>query len=122
MNSIEWSKEYHEDIGEEDENGFFDYVYRYFIYQFYLPDKTLIEARRYTDTIDECAFYFCGADKQLIKQISEELMRYLPCVINFMTVNQGVKQFICFNGKYLPLALNEECLAEFSFVEIATGH
>jgi hypothetical protein len=122
MNTIKWSKEYHEDIGEEDENGFFDYVYRYFIYRFYLPNKMLIGARRYTDEIDECAFYFYEADEQLIKQVSEELRKYLPCVIKFMTVNQEVKQFIYFNGEYLPLLLEEGCSTEFSFVEIAAGH
>ena len=122
MNTINWSKEYHEDIGGQDENGFFDYAYRYFIYHFYLPNKTRIVARRYTDAIEECAFYFCETNEQLMTQISEELLRYLPCVVDFMTVNQGVKQFIYFNGTYLPLVLKEDKrLIEFSFVEIAAG-
>jgi hypothetical protein len=119
---IKWRKEYHEDIGEEDENGFFDYVYRYFIYHFYLPDKTLITVRQYTDTIDECAFYFTGADEQLIKQIKEELLRYLPCVVDFMISSQGVKKLLYFDGRYLPLVLKEEkCSGEVSLVEIAAA-
>lgn len=119
MNSIEWSKGYHEDIGEKDENGFFDYVYQYFIYHFYLPGITII-GRRYTDELDERAFYFYGADEQLIKQIGEELMRHLPCIVDFMTVTQGVKQFIYFNGEYSPLVLKEDKdLSTYSFVEIA---
>jgi|GEM_PF-5834414 len=122
MTIINWSKEYHEDIGEENENGFLDYVYRYFIYHFYLPDKTLITVRRYTDTIDEGAFYFLGADEQLLKQLNEELLRYLPCVVDFMTRSQGVTKLLYFNGSYLPLVIErDECPAEVSLVEITAA-
>lgn len=49
-------------------------------------------------------------------------MWYLPYVVNFMTFNQGVKQFIYFNGTYLPLVLKEDKrLIELSFVEVAAG-
>lgn len=122
MKTIQWSKEYHEDIGEEDENGSFDYVYRYFIYRFYLPDNTIITVRRYTDGIDECAFYFSGADGLLRKQIDEGLLEYLPCVVNFMSKNEGVIKLLYFNGSYLPLVLNEDkCSDDVSLVEITTA-
>jgi hypothetical protein len=122
MTIINWSKEYHEDIGEKDEKGFFTYVYRYFIYHFYLPNKTLIRGRQYTDTINECAFYFSGADEQLLKQLNEELVRYLPCVVDFMAKNQGVTKLLYFNGSYLPLVLKEDkCPAEVSLVKITAA-
>jgi hypothetical protein len=122
MKIVKWSKEYHEDIGEEDENGFFDYVYRYFTYRFYLPDKTIITVRRYTDTIDECAFYFSGADEQSMKQIDEELLEYLPCVVDFIIRSQGVTKLLYFNGSYLPLVLTEDkCSDEISLVEITVA-
>lgn len=122
MTIINWSKEYHEDMGEEDEKGLFAYGYRYFIYHFYLPNKTLIRGRQYTDTIDECAFYFSGADEQVLKQLNEELVRYLPCVVDFMAKSQRVTKLLYFNGSYLPLVLREDkCPAEVSLVEITAA-
>jgi hypothetical protein len=38
-NLIGWRKEYHEDLGEKDEDGYLDYAYRYFVYMFYLPNN-----------------------------------------------------------------------------------
>jgi hypothetical protein len=124
MHLIKWSKAYHEDIGEEDENGFFDYAYRYYVYCFYFPDKTMLKARRYTDTSDECALYFFEADGQWEGQLSEKLLQYLPLVVDFLSVNEGVKQFSYFNGNYVPLVLkaSNERVAEFSFLEIDAEH
>ncbi len=120
MEIIKWSKEYHEDIGEEDENGYFMYEYRYFIYHFYLPDKRLVRARQYTDTITECSFYFYSADNQWIKKPDDKLLKYLPCIVGFMTRKQGVKKLLYFNGSYAPLIVKEKgCSATISLVEIA---
>jgi len=120
MYTINWSKEYHEDIGEEDENGLFDYVYQYVSYCFHLPDKTTIRARVYTDASDKCTFYFFDVHKKRQWRISEELWNCLPHVVDFMTVSQGVRQFSYFNGDYVPLLLKDDGRnqVDYSFAEL----
>jgi hypothetical protein len=46
------SKEYFEDLGEQDDQGLYDFEYRYWVYRFELDGRTY-RARIYTDTPDE---------------------------------------------------------------------
>jgi hypothetical protein len=46
------TKEYFEDLGEQDDEGYYDYAYRYWVYSFDL-DGRHYRARIYTDTPDE---------------------------------------------------------------------
>jgi len=48
------SKEYREDLGERDADGFYDYEYRYWNYWFDFGDRRY-RARIYTDSDDEAS-------------------------------------------------------------------
>ncbi|MGI4870607.1 MAG: hypothetical protein ACRYFX_05445 [Janthinobacterium lividum] len=121
MLSIQWSKKYHEDLGEEDENGFFDYVYRYFVYIFYLPAGYKIKVRRYTDTIDEChLFMYKGYSEEQFDKNLLQKWEYISAVVNFMLATQEVKKADYFDGSYKAIDLGK--LANnsnsFCFLEI----
>jgi hypothetical protein len=108
-NLISWRKEYYEDLGEKDENGYFDYAYRYFIYTFYLPNNGLIIIRQYTDSLTECALYICydyqggHFNREPLSEID-----YVSDIISFMRKkDQGITNFSRFNGKYVPINMSE---------------
>ena len=118
---IIWQKEYHEDLGAQDENGFFDYAYYYFIYVFQLPDKSEIKIRQYTDTIDECSLFLPSNyfEKMSIRELLE--VDCVAALVNFMRETQGIKQCFCFDGEYklFDLYKVKNDFAEYFFVEIS---
>lgn len=52
MAELAVTKEYFEDLGERDDEGYYDFAYRYWVYSFDL-DGRHYRARIYTDTPDE---------------------------------------------------------------------
>jgi hypothetical protein len=108
-NLIGWRKEYHEDLGEKDENGYLDYAYRYFVYMFYLPNNGLIIIRQYTDSFTECALYIYydyQGDHFNKEPLSE--VDYVSDIISFMRKkDQGITDFSRFDGEYVPVNLSE---------------
>jgi hypothetical protein len=117
---ITWKKEYYEDLGEEDENGFLEYAYRYFIYSFYFHDKQEVSVRRYTDTMDECSIFLDSENQKDGKLIDKTTI--ISVVYHFMKMVQEVKCFNYFDSKngytlVAPIA-TENVLNNFSFIEI----
>ena len=120
---IIWQKEYYEDLGEQDEDGFFDYAYYYFIYVFQLPDKSEIKIRQYTDTTDECSLFLPG---RYFKKMSGPESLEVDCIgaiVNFMCETQGIKHCFYFNGGYklFDLYKSKNDFAEYIFMEISAG-
>jgi hypothetical protein len=108
-NLISWRKEYCEDLGEKDKNGYFDYAYRYFVYTFYLPNNGLIKIRQYTDSITECALFICyDYQGNYLNREPLAAVAYVSDVISFMRAKcHDITSFSRFNGKYVPINLNE---------------
>ncbi|WP_223650352.1 hypothetical protein [Hymenobacter psoromatis] len=118
---IRWNKKYYEDLGEKDENGFFDYAYYYFIYSFYLPDKEIIRVRQYADTLGACHLFLYGdCLRKQINEVPPEEVAYIAAVVNFIRATGKVIEFTYFNGSYIPLDLKKlkSNLTDFSFIEI----
>jgi hypothetical protein len=116
---IQWSKRYFEELGELDQDGFYEFAYRYFIYTFYLPDKHSLVIRNYTDTALE-GDLFIYRDKKFDKEYKID-NEPLIAVLRFLYTKHGVSRFTRFDGEYRPIDLNElkSKVIDFSFVEIA---
>lgn len=120
---ITWTKQYAEDLGEQDEAGFFDYAYCYFSYSFCLPDGARLQARQYTHTRDECALY-TGAyySPQEASAKAPRRATYLAAILGFLRATQGITKFSYLSSEgYKELILNEpvESTAGISFLEDA---
>ena len=64
------TKEYCEDLGERDDEGYYDYAYRYWVYSFSLDGRNY-RARIYTDTPGEADVM--GTDETRHRQYEEDL-------------------------------------------------
>ena len=122
--AIRWGKKYYEELGEKDQEGFYEYAYRYYLYIFYLPGGNKIRIKRYMDTSDECSLFFVNHFFNLAyKLIDEEFIKAqdgLSAIIAFMRVTQVVSQFYYFNGDYKPFNSEElkEDSKDYFFVEM----
>jgi hypothetical protein len=115
---IKWSKKYYEELGEKDQNGFYEYAYRYFIYWFYLPDKFRIRIKNYTDEILEGSLFLFKENEPANK--AEIDPTFISAILAFMHTKQGVIRFTLFDGGYKPIDLTrlKDNSKDFSFVEI----
>ena len=115
---IKWSKKYYEELGEKDQDGFYEYAYRYFIYWFYLPNKFKIRIRNYTDEILEGSLFLCKKDGP-VKEFEID-STFISAILAFMYTKQGVIHFTLFDGGYKPIDLTglKDNSKDFSFVEI----
>jgi hypothetical protein len=121
---IPWSKNYYEDLGEKDEEGFFDYAYRYFIYEFYLPNNYQISVRQYCDTIHQ-GHLFLSANNFLfaesIAQQNDNFLKkaaYISAIIDFMSATQAISEFDYFVDTYRSIAIDLNEVSDFSFIEM----
>ena len=117
---VTWKKKYYEDLGEQDENGFFDYAYRYFIYSFYFHNRQEVHVRRYTDTMDECSIFFNSENQKDGESLDK--VTIISAVIHFVRTTQVIKKCRYFNSKneyiLMPLTETENALSNFSFIEL----
>ncbi|RZJ61885.1 MAG: hypothetical protein EOO58_01285 [Hymenobacter sp.] len=118
--AIRWGKKYYEELGGKDQDGFYDYAYRYYIYLFYLPDRNRVRVKRYMDTPNECSLFFIDNFYKLIDNKFIETQEVLSAIIAFMRVTQAVSQFYYFNGDYIPINLGNlrDDSKTFSFIEM----
>ena len=118
--SIIWGKKYYEELGEKDQEGFYDYAYHYYIYLFRLPDGNKIRIKRYMDTPNECSLFFSNYFYKLIDDEFIETQDVISAVIAFMRMTQAVNQFDYFNGDYRPINLEnlKDNFNTFSFIEM----
>jgi hypothetical protein len=118
--AITWKKDYYEDLGKQDENGFPEYAYCYSIYSFYFHDKQEVNVRRYTDTMYECSIFFNNDNPKDGEFIEEATI--ISVVIHFMETTQGVRHCSYFDTKsgYTHVSMNEteNVLSSFSFIEL----
>ena len=93
---IHWAKVYEEELSTKDADGFYDYAYCYYIYEFQLPDKSLIRARRYTDSLEQCSI-FIPTDKEN----NAELMQLGNCICGiskFLIQMEGIVKITHFTS------------------------
>lgn len=104
MEKIVWTKKYQEDHGAMNEDGFYDYSYRYFTYWFLLPDNQKIRGRRYADTPGQCSLYIALDDLEP-RSDAAALKRkdYISGIVNFLLVNEGVEKIEHFSEGYKPV-------------------
>lgn len=124
MEKITWSKEYQEDLGTKDKHGGYDYAYRYYIYWFYLPNKTKVKVRRYTDTPDECSLFLPDEDLAIKKALDKSpSKKYIFAVINFLLKIEGAKTIDYYNMGYKSIDLSKvnNNLKEFVFEKGRNG-
>lgn len=118
---IRWTKKYHEDLRTKDKDGFYDYAYRYFIYEFFLPNNDVVKFRQYTDTLDECSM-FVALDELIQKSdsVSKDKINFISTIINFMQTDLGINKFSFLNGTYKPIDLNKfsNRQIDFSFEQV----
>ncbi len=120
MEKIVWSKKYEEDLGSKDENGLYDYAYRYFTYWFTLPNNERIRGRRYTDTLENCSLHIALDDlERKSDPRSSQMVAYVSGIINFLLATEGVKKIEYFSQAYKPVDLTtiKDNLKDFSFEE-----
>lgn len=124
MEKIIWTKEYQEDLGTEDEKGWYDYAYRYYIYWFTLPNKQKIEVRRYTDTPDECSIFLPSEDSVGKKSIEKSPSKnYIFGIIHFLLKKEGLKTIDYFSEGYRSVDLTkvQNNFNQLNFVELKNG-
>ena len=119
METIRWDKQYYEERGSKDEDGYYDFFYRYFIFQFILPDGERIKVRQYLDTKDKCSL-FVPYDELAQKkdEASMKKMKYIAAVINFLRHAEHIAHFDYFNKTYQPIDLGKihNNLKDFHFI------
>jgi hypothetical protein len=117
VKKILWSKTYHEDVGEKDSDGYYDYAYCYHIYLFSLPDRRTLRVRRYTDTPDQCSLFMDL--KELTRMQDTETLDHVHAIINFLMAKEGVKKVDYFSGGYKSIDLTkvQQNLKAFTFEE-----
>lgn len=113
METIIWNKEYREDLGTKDANGYYDYAYCYYVYWFLLPDKRLIRIRRYTDTSEECSlfgFYELSDPSSVTENLTEESIYkppYISKIIKFMIDKEETTHFKYFAHEYIDIKVSK---------------
>jgi hypothetical protein len=117
IKKILWSRTYHEDVGEKDSDGSYDYAYCYYIYLFSLPDRRTLRMRRYTDTPDQCSLFMDL--KELTRMQDTETLDHVHAIINFLIAKEGVKKVDYFSGGYKSIDLTkvQQNLKAFTFEE-----
>lgn len=118
---IKWSKKYYEELGEKDQEGFYEYAYCYFTYSFYLPNKFEIIIRNYTDEGLEGSL-FLYKDNKPVKEFEID-PTFISAILAFMYTKQNIIYFNLFDGGYKLIDLKdlEDNPSDFSFVEITAG-
>lgn len=126
---IYWNKKYYEDLGEKDDEGFYDYVYRYFDFWFNLPEKQAIRARIYTDETSKCNLhgiyiqqnsYGIGKEWDIIKKLDEDFVSsniYFISILNFLRESEKVKNFFYIDKKYKKINYRKIDTSSVKFVK-----
>jgi hypothetical protein len=114
---ILWSRTYHEDVGEKDRDGSYDYAYCYYIYVFSLPERRTLRVRQYTDTPDQCSLFMDL--KELTRMQDTETLDHVHAIINFLMAKEGVKKVDYFSAGYKSIDLTKvkQNLKAFTFEE-----
>jgi hypothetical protein len=115
---IKWSKKYQEDLGELDQDSFYDHVHRWSTYLFQLPAGCSIEIRNDKEFILEGnLFIFKG--NELDKDCAVDAP-FVSAVIAFMYTKQEIVHFNLFDGDYKPIDLSEliDNSSDFCFIEV----
>ncbi|ABG58425.1 hypothetical protein [Cytophaga hutchinsonii] len=108
MEKIFWTKEYQEDVGTKDEQGWYDYAYRYYIYWFTFPNRQKIKVRRYTDTPDHCSIFLPEEDLAIKKALDKSPSKnYIFGVVNFLLKKEGAKTIDYYNMGYKSIDLSK---------------
>jgi hypothetical protein len=119
--NIKWAKKYYEDLGTQNEEGLYDYAYRYFIYEFFLPDNDTIAFRQYTDTSND--YSMCISLDGLMEKsddASKEKVDSILAIISFMRLQFGIENFYFLRRegyKVIDLEKLKNKQADFSFKE-----
>ena len=118
--AIRWGKKYYEELGEKDQEGFYEYAYRYYVYLFYLPGGNRVRIKRYMDEPNECSLFFMNYFHRLVNDEFIESQDGISAVIAFMRATQAVNQLYYFNGSYKPINLEKlkDNSKGFSFTEM----
>ena len=119
---IRWSKHYHEDLGSQDESGYYDYVYRYFMYSFYSPSGSKIIIRQYQEEPKKGSIfvYSQGYEVGAVEAVAKEV-RVISAVVAFVQASEKITQFDYFNSGYKPLDLTKlsNKRGKFSFIRVS---
>jgi len=101
VSDFEVTKEYREDLGEKDAEGYYDYAYRYWVISFDFGDRTYA-GRIYTDRRDEASITgpFRTAEKRSQRDL-EAMARYLVEV-------EGVRQVLTLTDPSGKLPMNRK--------------
>lgn len=117
--TVKWNKVYYEELGEKDQNGFYDYAYHYWVYLFSFPSGDKIRAKKYMDEPDECSLFLFDALSECINDAILTKLDNISAVINFLRATQNSSRFTYFNHGYELVDLNKikENMSDFLFVE-----
>jgi hypothetical protein len=95
------TKKYFEDLGEQDAEGFYEYAYRYWVYEFDFGDSRYA-ARRYRDTAEEASFLTPSYTEKLYED-SE-----FAAAVRYLVEEEGVERIDVLggpSGTYEPIDL-----------------